>query len=193
MLEAEIQQSKSGQLAIAASGRGSFRRGSLVGQTAPSFKLQDQDGSWVRLHDLLARGPFVLAFYPLDFSPVCTKQLRDYRDSYDAIQALGVRVVGISPDSPDRHREFITSNGLPFLLLSDPHHIVSRAYGVVPRWLSIKTRGLIVIGRDGSVVDERIETTMFTHRGAANVVKWLYGLKGRLYMQSVVRTITMRT
>jgi peroxiredoxin Q/BCP len=153
---------------------------SLIGQRAPDFSLQDQDGRLVRLSDLLAHGPIVLAFYPLDFSPVCTKQLCDYQDSYESIRSLGVRVVGISPDPPDRHREFITSKHLQFLLLSDPHHHVFRAYGVVPRWLSIKTRGLFVIGRDGKVLDERVEKTMFTHRGAADVLKLLGGLKGRL-------------
>lgn len=153
---------------------------SLIGAQAPLFSLQDQDGRWVRLGDLLAHGPIVLAFYPIDFSPVCTRQLCDYRDSYEAIRSMGVRVVGISPDPPDRHREFITSKGLQFLLLSDPDQAMFHAYGVVPRWLSIRTRGLFVIRRDGIVLDERIESTMFTHRGAADVVKLLEALKGQL-------------
>jgi peroxiredoxin Q/BCP len=153
---------------------------SLIGRQAPVFNLQDQDGRWVRMGDLLAHGPIVLAFYPTDFSQVCTKQLCDYRDSYEEIQSTGVRIVGISPDPPDRHREFITSNGLQFLLLSDPDQTMFRAYGVVPRWLSIRTRGLFIIRRNGIVLDQRIESTMFTHRGAADVVKLLESLKEQL-------------
>lgn len=152
----------------------------LIGQSAPPFTLQDQDGRWITLADLLQPGPIVLAFYPIDFSPVCTKQLCDYRDAYEPIRSLGIRIVGISPDPPERHREFITSKHLQFTLLSDPDHRVFRSYGVVPRWLSIRTRGVFVIGRDGRVLDQRIESTMFTHRGSSDLLSMLNRLKDRL-------------
>jgi peroxiredoxin Q/BCP len=152
----------------------------LIGQPAPPFTLQDQDGRWVSLGDLLANGPIVLTFYPIDFSPVCTRQLCDYRDSYDAIRSMGARIVGISPDPPGRHREFITGKRLPFQLLSDPDRQVFRAYGVVPRWLAIRTRGLFVIGRDGRVLEEHVEPTMFTHRRAADVLGMLRDVKDQL-------------
>jgi hypothetical protein len=48
------------------------------------------------------------------------------------------------------------------------------------RWLSIRTRGLFVIGRNGRILDERIETTMFTHRRAADVLAMLNDVKGQL-------------
>jgi len=152
----------------------------LTGQAAPAFRLQDQDGRWVSLADLLTLGPIVLAFYPHDLSVVCTRQLCDYRDAYAPIRAMGVRVVGISPDPPARHREFITSKQLEFQLLSDPDLNTFRAYGVVPRWMSIRTRGLFVIARDGRVLLERIEPTMLTHRSADEVLAHLKGLKGQL-------------
>ena len=152
----------------------------LTGQAAPAFRLQDQDGRWVSLADLLAQGPIVLAFYPLDLSVVCTRQLCDYRDAYAPIRAMGVRVVGISPDPPARHREFITSKRLEFQLLSDPDLSTFHAYGVVPRWLPIRTRGLFVIARDGRVLLEKVEATMLTHRSADEVVAYLKGLKDQL-------------
>jgi peroxiredoxin Q/BCP len=151
----------------------------LIGQPAPPFALRDQDERTVSLADLIFGGPLVLAFYPIDFSPVCTKQLCTYRDGYDDILAMGARVVGISPDPPARHREFITAKRLPFPLLSDPDGRVFRAYGVVPRLFSIRTRGLVIVGSDGRVLDERIETTMFTHRGATEVLAMLRTLKDR--------------
>lgn len=152
----------------------------LTGSIAPAFRLQDQDGRWVTLASLLAAGPIVLAFYPIDFSVVCTRQLCDYRDAYAPIRATGVRVIGISPDPPERHREFITAKRLEFQLLSDPHQETFRAYGVSPRWLSIRTRGLFVIARDGRVLLERIEPTMFTHRSAEELLAFLKTLKGQL-------------
>lgn len=153
---------------------------SLVGRQAPDFRLQDQDERWITLSELLTSGPIVLAFYPIDFSPVCTRQLCSYRDAYDEIARLRVRVVGISPDPPARHREFITSKRLPFTLLSDPGRRAFADYGVTPRWLSIQTRGLFVIGRDGIVHHEHIESTMFTHRAAPDVLRVLRSLEGRL-------------
>lgn len=153
---------------------------SLTGQAAPAFRLQDQDGRWVSLADLLAQGPIVLAFYPLDLSVVCTRQLCDYRDAYAPIRNLGVHVVGISPDPPARHREFITSKQLAFQLLSDPDLQTFRAYGVVTRWLPIRTRGLFVVARDGRVLLEKIEPTMLTHRSADEVLAYLKGLQGQL-------------
>jgi peroxiredoxin Q/BCP len=153
---------------------------SLVGQAAPAFRLQDQDGRWVSLADLLAQGPIVLALYPVDLSVVCTRQLCDYRDAYAPIRATGVRVVGISPDPPARHREFITSKRLEFQLLADPSLSTFQAYGVVSRWLSIRTRGLFVIARDGRVLFQKIEPTAFTHRSADEVLAYLKGLEGQL-------------
>lgn len=151
---------------------------SRIGRAAPPFTLRDQDGRWISLADLIAQGPIVLAFYPIDSSPVCTKQLCSYRDAYESIRATGARVVGISPDSPESHRQFITAKQLPFQLLSDPDNAVARAYGIVPQWLKIRTRGLVVVGRDGRVADERIEPTMFTHRSAAELLAMLETLGG---------------
>lgn len=153
---------------------------SLIGQPAPGFRLQNQDGRWVSLADLLAEGPIVLAFYPVDLSVVCTRQLCDYRDAYAPIRSMGVRVVGISPDPPERHREFITSKRLVFQLLSDPDLSTFRAYGVTPRLLSIRTRGLFVIASSGRVLFEKVETTMFTHRSAEEVLGFLKPLEGQL-------------
>ncbi len=163
-------------MAIAATNVGGELR---IGRPAPSFNLRDHDGRWVSLDELIAHGPIVLAFYPIDFSPVCTKQLCSYRDAYDPIRSLGARVVGISPDSPDRHRQFITAKHLPFPLLSDPDNAVARAYGVVPQWLKIRTRGLFVIDRHGIVRAERIESTMFTHRSADELIAMLRDLEGQ--------------
>jgi peroxiredoxin Q/BCP len=152
----------------------------MQGRAAPPFRLQDQDGAWVELGDLLADGPVVLAFYPADMSVVCTKQLCDYRDAYAGIRAHGVRVVGISPDPPARHREFLAANRFGFRLLSDPDMDVFQRYGVRARWLPMRSRGLFVISRDGRIVYDRVEPTGLTHRSAAEVLSVLKDLEGQL-------------
>jgi len=99
-----------------------------VGDVAPGFRLLDQDGVEHSLADLLDR-PVLLAFYPADGTPGCTAQACDIRDRWDEFEALGVRVVGISPDDVATHRSFATEHALPQLLLADPDHTVLEAYG----------------------------------------------------------------
>ena len=62
----------------------------------------------------------ILAFYPGDFTPVCTKQFCSYRDDGDRIEALGVPMMGISPQSVESHERFADRHGLTVPLLSDP-------------------------------------------------------------------------
>jgi peroxiredoxin Q/BCP len=101
-----------------------------VGAKAPGFDLEGPGGKWFSLADF--RGSTViLAFYPGDFTPVCTKQFCSYRDDGDRIEALGVRMLGISPQSAESHERFRTQHGLNVPLLSDPGKKTARAYGVL--------------------------------------------------------------
>lgn len=156
------------------------RQASLVGVRAPGFRLQDQDERWVELADVTRAGAVVLTFYPADFSPVCTRQWCDYRDARGRFELSGVRMVGISPDSPARHREFITLQQLTFQLLSDPDLTAFRAYGAFSKWLPMKTRACFVIDRTGIVRYEKVEPTMFTHRDAADLLAAIRDLEGSL-------------
>ena len=54
-----------------------------IGQKAPDFALQDENGATVRLTDFAGKSPVVLMFYPADNTPGCTKQLCTARDDYD--------------------------------------------------------------------------------------------------------------
>jgi peroxiredoxin Q/BCP len=101
-----------------------------AGQDAPDFRLPDQDGKIRRLTTLLGGGPLILYFYPADFTPGCTQEACDLRDLHNRILASGLRVVGVSPQSPDSHRRFREKHALPFLLLSDEDKSAIKAYGV---------------------------------------------------------------
>ncbi len=102
-----------------------------VGQPAPPFELLGTEGGrGYSLEDYRGTG-VILAFYPGDFTPVCTKQFCSYRDDGDRIEALGVPMLGISPQSVESHDKFTQKNGLNVPLLADTGKKVAKAYGVV--------------------------------------------------------------
>ena len=90
-----------------------------VGDKAPEFDLEGTEGRTYRLAD--CRGHWlVLAFYPGDFTPVCTRQFCSYRDAADRLDELDATVWGISPQSVDSHERFRAKYGLTVPLLADP-------------------------------------------------------------------------
>ncbi len=99
-----------------------------VGDPAPAFTLQDQDGQTVSLCDFRSR-KLLLYFYPKADTPGCTTQACSVRDAMELLATSGVVAVGISPDKPDRQKKFDRKYDLGFPLLSDPTHEVAQAYG----------------------------------------------------------------
>lgn len=101
-----------------------------AGVEAPDFTLPDSEGKPRQLADLVEDCPLILYFYPADFTPGCTREACDLRDLHALILASGLRVVGISPQSPESHRRFRSEHALPFMLLSDEDKSVIKAYDV---------------------------------------------------------------
>lgn len=127
-----------------------------VGDPAPDFTLQDQNGQPWSLSD--HRGaPVILYFYPKDDTPGCTNQACDVRDHWAEFQGLGVAVVGISPDDVESHQRFAGKYDLPHTLLSDPDTAVIKAYGawgtktLYGRSFEGVLRSSVVIDADGNV------------------------------------------
>jgi peroxiredoxin Q/BCP len=117
-----------------------------VGAMAPEFELEGTGGRSYGLSDYQGKG-VIVAFYPGDFTPVCTKQFCSYRDDGDRIEALGVPMLGISPQSVESHERFRAENGLTVPLLSDPAKRVAKAYGVVGPGGFIRRAIFLVDGR----------------------------------------------
>ena len=127
-----------------------------VGDTAPDFELEDQDGNTHKLADYAGKN-VVLYFYPKADTPGCTAQacgVRDRASEYDKLNAV---VLGVSPDSPKKLRAFADKFGLPFTLLGDEDHSVADEYDV---WVEKNMHGrkymgmersTFVIGPDGNV------------------------------------------
>jgi thioredoxin-dependent peroxiredoxin len=101
-----------------------------VGEPAPAFRLQDQDGKWHALSDY--KGKWVAVyFYPKDDTPGCTKQACAFRDNVFAFDKEGAVILGISVDDVESHKKFAEKHGLPFTLLADADKTVAREYGVL--------------------------------------------------------------
>ena len=104
--------------------------GPQVGQVAPAFHLQDQNGHWLQPSDFHGQW-LVLYFYPKDFTPGCTTEVCTFRDDIAKLRKAGARVVGISLDDVKSHAEFARKYHVPFPLLSDADTTVAAAYGVL--------------------------------------------------------------
>jgi peroxiredoxin Q/BCP len=126
-----------------------------VGDTAPHFSLPAADGSVVSLTDFKGQR-VVVYFYPAAMTPGCTTQACDFRDNLDALNAGGVSVIGISPDSPEQLAKFVERDRLTFPLLSDPGHAVLEEYGA---WGEKNLYGKTVVGviRSTVVIDPQGE------------------------------------
>ncbi len=123
------------------------------GSIAPHFTLPDQDGRTRSLVDLLQPGPLLLYFYPADFTPGCTREACAIRDLHSGLVGLGLRIVGVSPQSPDSHRRFRERHNLPFDLLSDADKGVIRLYDVDgPLGFGVR-RGTYLVDADGVIRD----------------------------------------
>ncbi len=141
------------------------------GDDAPDFTLPDADGRDVTLSDL--RGHKVIVyFYPAAMTPGCTTQACDFRDSLASLSGAGYRVLGVSPDKPEKLAKFRDRDGVTFPLLSDVSKDTLTAYGAFGEktMYGKKVTGVIrstfVVGEDG-----RIELAQYNVRATGHVAK----------------------
>lgn len=123
-----------------------------IGDQAPSFSAKDQNGELVKLSDFEGK-KVVIYFYPKDNTPGCTAQACNIRDNYEALQAKGIVILGVSADSEEAHRKFIEKYDLPFPLIADTEKELIQLYGV---WGEKKFMGRVYDGihRTTFVLDE---------------------------------------
>ena len=108
----------------------------------PDFEVMDQNGNTVNSKHLLGKKT-VIYFYPKDNTSGCTAEACNLRDNYQALQAKGYNVVGVSKDSVTSHKKFAEKYELPFTLLSDTSTGMLQAFGA---WGEKKMYGKSVMG-----------------------------------------------
>jgi peroxiredoxin Q/BCP len=100
-----------------------------IGTKAPEFCIPNQDEVEICLRDLKGKW-IILYFYPKDNTPGCTTQACDFTNAEPQFDGLDAVILGVSPDSPKRHQNFITKKELDITLLSDEQKEVCSSYGV---------------------------------------------------------------
>ena len=113
-----------------------------IGDKMPDFEVVDQDGNAVSSKDLIGKKT-IIYFYPKDNTSGCTAEACSLRDNYDALQAKGYNVVGVSKDSATSHRKFADKYELPFTLLADTSTQMLQTFGA---WGEKKMYGKTVTG-----------------------------------------------
>jgi thioredoxin-dependent peroxiredoxin len=145
-----------------------------VGDKAPDFRVNDQNGNPVRLSDLKGK-KVILYFYPKDMTPGCTAEACNLRDNYRSMQKQGYEVLGISTDDEKLHRKFIEKEKLPFRLLADTEKQVHNSYGT---WVEKNMYGRKYMGtarvtfviNENGIIDEII-SKVDTKNHAAQILK----------------------
>ncbi|MGB8196212.1 MAG: peroxiredoxin-like family protein [Acidimicrobiales bacterium] len=103
-----------------------------VGDTLASFTLSDATGAPRTLDEIVQEGPAVIVFYRGGWCPYCNLALRTYqRELLPELQSIGVRLVAISPQTPDQSLSTVEKAELDFTVLSDPGSRVAKSVGIV--------------------------------------------------------------
>ena len=131
-----------------------------AGDKAPEFSLPGTGGKTYNLADYRGR-KLILAFYPGDFTAVCTKQFCSYRDQSEKLDGLGADVLGISPQSVDSHERFVEEKRLNVPLLADEDKAVARAYGVLAG--PMVRRAIFVIDEQGVIRHRKVTLAGLTY------------------------------
>ncbi|MEQ1801209.1 MAG: peroxiredoxin [Gammaproteobacteria bacterium] len=135
-----------------------------VGQAAPGFRLQDQNGKWVALEDF--KGKWIAVyFYPKADTPGCTKEACEFRDNIFAFEEIGATILGVSIDAIKDQKKFAEKYSLPFPLLADIDGKTAEAYGVLNNLgiMKIAKRQSFLIGPDGTIARHYEKVDPATH------------------------------
>lgn len=149
-----------------------------VGDTAPDFTLPDQNGKDHKLSDHLGKN-ILLYFYPRDFTPGCTAEACQLRDSFPKFKDINTVVLGISTDSSETHKKFAKKNKLPFTLLADTKKEVVKTYNVYQpkKFLGKEFFGVLrtsfLIDPNGKIIHiyEKVKPNIHAKEVLANLAK----------------------
>jgi mycoredoxin-dependent peroxiredoxin len=124
-----------------------------VGDTAPDFVLNNQDKQEVKLSDFRGKKNVVLVWYPLDWSPTCTKEHACFVNEMKSFETLDAEVLGVSVDSVWSHKAYADKMNIKYSLLADfhPRGAMSEKYGVYLADKGITGRAIAIVNKTGKV------------------------------------------
>jgi peroxiredoxin len=144
-----------------------------VGQQAPDFSLPDQDQKQVALSSFRGKKNVVLAFYPLDWSPVCTTENKCFTDDFPKFEAAGAEVLGISTDSFFSHKAWAESLDLKQRLLADMHREVVKKFGLYFDPLNCSKRATVIVDKKGIVRFVKVQQDILKARDNNEILEAL--------------------
>jgi len=148
-----------------------------VGEAAPDFKLASTEGREITLSEFKGKKNVVIAFYPLDFSPVCSVQIPDYNEHLDKFEQADTVVLGISRDSVFAHTAWGEQlGGLDVPLLADMKGEVAQMYGVYLPKMGISGRAIFVVDKEGVLRHAHVEEQLHEKRTAGEVLDMVRAL-----------------
>src|ERR1700723_4303240 len=124
-----------------------------IGAPAPEFTLKDQDQKEIKLSDYRGKKRVVIIFYPLDWSPVCTKEHVCLVNGMKQFDQLDAQVLGLSVDSVWSHKAYAEKMGIHYPLLADfqPRGAVADTFGVYLADKGITGRAIAIVDRGGKI------------------------------------------
>lgn len=128
-----------------------------VGDQAPDFSLKDQDGNLVTLSSFRGNKNVVLAFYPFDWSSVCTTENCAISEDLSKFSGKETEIFGVSCDSHFSHKAWREKLGLKHSLLSDQKREVTKKYGLYLEDFNCSKRATVVIDKTGTVVFKKVQ------------------------------------
>jgi peroxiredoxin len=146
-------------------------------EIAPDFTLYATPDQSVNLADCKGNN-VILAFYPADWSPVCSDQMALYNEMLPWFRKHNALIFGISVDSKWCHLAFSQSRNLHFPLLADfePKGFVARQYGVYNDATGEGNRALFVINKDG-IIEWSYLSPLAINPGADGILDALESIK----------------
>jgi peroxiredoxin Q/BCP len=131
------------------------------GQRLPDVEFVTEDETHISAGELTGRKT-VLYFYPKDDTPGCTKEACSFRDRMSDYESAGIKVYGVSLDSPESHRQFREKHNLNFPLLTDENGRAAEALGVLGD-RGVANRATFLLDSEGSISKTYPEVSPETH------------------------------
>lgn len=123
-----------------------------LGEHIPSFSLEDNKGNWFNSDEYLYKKYFVLFFYPMDFTPGCTKEACSFRDIKKEFDQLDAIILGVNGQSTASHEKFSKKYDLNYPLLSDKKAVLTKRLGVKKTFGLITPRETFVFNKEGKLI-----------------------------------------
>lgn len=130
------------------------------GDRIPEFEARDASGELIHSSTLTGRQNLVIFFYPKNFTGGCTAEVCSFRDNIKDFSAYNARVIGISGDSADSHKQFTGAYNLPFTLLADENRNIRTLFGIEKVMGVLENRVTFIIDKKG-IIRERYVSQIF--------------------------------